>query len=210
MTIFHKLTYLPTTATINLKSCTAAFKKLLTTSISWFYTTITAAFSSTFSSSLCSSLDTRKMIFIRQSLLIFLVALFILCTLQIDLIRGAFEDGNNNIVKVTKQSLELTQTINLQRQEYLQKHCDTLGYSRMDINNLTAEQMDHMIVDQEHKLLYCYVPKVSKGVCLLMPRYLRSVNKMCVCVCVCVLSRTNSEEYFNKLNKNKSLLNLID
>lgn len=114
-------------------------------------------------SSISSSLATRKriMFFTRQSLLISLVALFFLCTLQIDLIRGTFEDGNNNNVKITKHSLELTQTINMQRQEYLQKQCDTLGYSMLDVNDLTDEQMDHMIVDQEHKFLYCYVPKVS-------------------------------------------------
>lgn len=110
------------------------------------------------------------MFFNRQSLLISLVALFFLCTLQIDLIRGAFEDGNNNNVKITKQSLELTQALNLQRQEYLQKQCDTLGYSMLDINDLTDEQMDHMIIDKEQKLLYCYVPKVSL-ICYILMLY---------------------------------------
>lgn len=106
------------------------------------------------------------MVFIRQSLLIFLIALFFLCTLQIDLIRVAFEEVNNNNIKIAKQSLELTQTLNLQRQEYLQKQCETLGYNMFDLNDLTKEQMDHMIVDKEHKLLYCYVPKVGDGFCI--------------------------------------------
>ncbi|XP_065356757.1 carbohydrate sulfotransferase 11 [Calliphora vicina] len=155
MTIFNKLSYLPTAtaSTINFKSSTAAYNKLLTTAS--FYTANNGPCSS------CSSSSTRKMFFIRQSLLISLVVLFFLCVLQIDLIRGAFEDGNNNNVKITKHSLELTQTLNMQRQEYLQKQCNTLGYSMLDINDLTDEQMDHMIVDQEHKLLYCYVPKVA-------------------------------------------------
>ncbi|XP_013114439.2 carbohydrate sulfotransferase 13 [Stomoxys calcitrans] len=99
--------------------------------------------------------------FKRHSALVSIVAILFLFTLQIDLIRGAFEDVNNNKVKMTKRSLELTQTINMQRQEYLQKQCDTLGYSQQDLNDLTDEQMEHMIVDKELKFLYCYVPKVA-------------------------------------------------
>ncbi|KNC22804.1 hypothetical protein FF38_08053 [Lucilia cuprina] len=166
MTIFNKLSYLPSATTINFKSSTAAYNKLLATAS--FYSasptlssSLTSAYASASSSSTLTTSPTRKMFFIRQSLLISLVVLFFLCALQIDLIRGAFEDGNNNNVKITKHSLELTQTLNMQRQEYLQKQCNTLGYSMLDINDLTDEQMDHMIVDQEHKLLYCYVPKVA-------------------------------------------------
>uniref|UniRef100_A0A1I8MP08 Carbohydrate sulfotransferase n=1 Tax=Musca domestica TaxID=7370 RepID=A0A1I8MP08_MUSDO len=103
----------------------------------------------------------RRKFFNRQSLLVSLVVIAFLFTLQIDLIRGAFEDVNNSKVKITKRSLELTQTINLQRQEYLQKQCDSLGYSQQDINDLTEEQMEHMIVDKDLKFLYCYVPKVA-------------------------------------------------
>jgi len=55
-----------------------------------------------------------------------------------------FEDGNNNNVKITRRSLELTQTINIAQ----------------TLEDLSELQMDHMIVDREHKLLYCYVPKV--------------------------------------------------
>lgn len=77
------------------------------------------------------------------------------------MIRAAFEEGNNNNVKIAEHSLELTQTINIQRQEYLQKQCETLGYTALTLDDLTDEQMDHMIVDKEHKFLYCYVPKVS-------------------------------------------------
>ncbi|XP_058977224.1 carbohydrate sulfotransferase 13-like [Musca domestica] len=103
----------------------------------------------------------RRKFFNRQSLLVSLVVIAFLFTLQIDLIRGAFEDVNNSKVKIAKRSLELTQTINLQRQEYLQKQCDSLGYSQQDINDLTEEQMEHMIVDKDLKFLYCYVPKVA-------------------------------------------------
>lgn len=73
---------------------------------------------------------------------------------------AAFEDGNNNNVKITKHSLELTQTINIQRQEFMQRQCELLEANRQTVDDLTELQMDHMIVDKEHKLLYCYVPKV--------------------------------------------------
>ncbi|XP_017056553.1 carbohydrate sulfotransferase 13 [Drosophila ficusphila] len=72
-----------------------------------------------------------------------------------------FEDGNNNNVKITRQSLELTQTINIQRQEYMQRQCELLGEHSQTLEDLSELQMDHMIVDREHKLLYCYVPKVA-------------------------------------------------
>ncbi|XP_037709586.1 carbohydrate sulfotransferase 13 [Drosophila subpulchrella] len=72
-----------------------------------------------------------------------------------------FEDGNNNNVKITRRSLELTQTINIQRQEYMQRQCELLGDHAQTLEDLSELQMDHMIVDREHKLLYCYVPKVA-------------------------------------------------
>ncbi|XP_017086710.2 carbohydrate sulfotransferase 13 [Drosophila eugracilis] len=72
-----------------------------------------------------------------------------------------FEDGNNNNVKITRRSLELTQTINIQRQEYMQRQCELLGDHTQSLEDLSELQMDHMIVDREHKLLYCYVPKVA-------------------------------------------------
>ncbi|KMY90624.1 carbohydrate sulfotransferase 13 [Drosophila simulans] len=72
-----------------------------------------------------------------------------------------FEDGNNNNVKITRRSLELTQTINIQRQEFMQRQCELLGDHTQTLEDLSELQMDHMIVDKEHKLLYCYVPKVA-------------------------------------------------
>lgn len=71
-----------------------------------------------------------------------------------------FGDGNNNNVKITRRSLELTQTINIQRQEFMQRQCELLGDHTQTLEDLSELQMDHMIVDKEHKLLYCYVPKV--------------------------------------------------
>ncbi|EDV30961.2 uncharacterized protein Dana_GF14777 [Drosophila ananassae] len=91
-----------------------------------------------------------------------LVWLSLCISLLITLSAGLpFEDGNNNNVKITRQSLELTQTINIQRQEFMQRECELLGQHHQTVNDLTDLQMDHMIVDKEHKLLYCYVPKVA-------------------------------------------------
>lgn len=75
---------------------------------------------------------------------------------------GPFENSSSNKkIKIPKHSLELTQSINIQRQEYLQKQCAVLGYQNTDLTNLTENQMKHMIIDRQHRLLYCYVPKVS-------------------------------------------------
>lgn len=126
----------------------------------------------------------------------------------------AFEIENNNRLKITSQhGYELTQTTNVQRQENLQKMCQTFdvaseakrqdfGYlkpppsasaratvvqsgggvkldeeereeevkeNRIDeepvrqfnVDELSQVQMEHLLVDKQHKLLYCYVPKVA-------------------------------------------------
>ncbi|KAI9584182.1 hypothetical protein GQX74_010517, partial [Glossina fuscipes] len=138
----------------------AKIKATVTTCLKSQLVSTSTSFSSIASMKLTSMSCNR--FFNRQSLLIFLAALLFLCSLQIPVIRGAFEDGNNNNVKITEQSLELTQTINMQRQEYMQKQCETLGYNILDLNDLTEQQMEHMIVDRKHKLLYCYVPKCLK------------------------------------------------
>lgn len=58
---------------------------------------------------------------------------------------------------------ELTQSQNFQRQDALVKACaqmrDHLEYKSLD--ELNTFQMSHLLVDEKHKFLYCYVPKVS-------------------------------------------------
>lgn len=89
-----------------------------------------------------------------------LIVILLICTFGQLWAAPPFGDGNNNNVKITKHSLELTQTINIQRQEYMQRQCDLMDADTQTVDDLTDLQMDHMIVDKEHKLLYCYVPKV--------------------------------------------------
>lgn len=101
----------------------------------------------------------------------------------------AFEVENNNRLKITSQhGFELTQTTNVQRQENLQRICQTFRENGVadeaaaaaaaavtattasdpvtpketnDSTPLTTVQMEHMLVDKEHRFLYCYVPKVA-------------------------------------------------
>lgn len=63
--------------------------------------------------------------------------------------------------------IELTQSSNLQRQELLQQVCERLGSANKTWTQLKADQMDHLLVDKAHKLLYCYVPKVSEVILLI-------------------------------------------
>lgn len=54
---------------------------------------------------------------------------------------------------------ELTQSLNLARQEHIQKTCENYNYS-MSVIDMKPESLEHVLVDNKHKLLYCYVPKV--------------------------------------------------
>uniref|UniRef100_A0A6B2E7X2 Carbohydrate sulfotransferase n=1 Tax=Phlebotomus kandelakii TaxID=1109342 RepID=A0A6B2E7X2_9DIPT len=73
---------------------------------------------------------------------------------------GQLEPNNN--LKINVHGLELTQAQNIQRQEVLQKMCDSLsGANSLQTDDLTEQQMEHLLVDRKHHFLYCYVPKVA-------------------------------------------------
>lgn len=50
----------------------------------------------------------------------------------------------------------LARSVLLDRQERLQLNCDNI----MDQDDPEPQMFHHLIVDEQHKLLYCYVPKV--------------------------------------------------
>jgi hypothetical protein len=60
----------------------------------------------------------------------------------------------------------LIQSNNIQRQELLQQKCDKyhLDNNEVDgnksIHSLSEVEMEHLLIDRNHKFLYCYVPKV--------------------------------------------------
>lgn len=66
--------------------------------------------------------------------------------------------GENDIED--EHSLELTQSLNLARQELISEKCRWLPPKYL-LEDLPASQLEHILVDEKHKLLYCYVPKVS-------------------------------------------------
>lgn len=61
----------------------------------------------------------------------------------------------------------LIQSNNLQRQELLQQKCvkyyldNNEFYQNYSIHTLSDVEMEHLLIDRQHKFLYCYVPKVS-------------------------------------------------
>lgn len=66
-------------------------------------------------------------------------------------------DVHNN--DVSEHSLELTQSLNLARQELIQETCRRFP-PKFGLDDLPQSQLEHLLIDEEHKLLYCYVPKV--------------------------------------------------
>lgn len=67
------------------------------------------------------------------------------------------DEYNND---VSEHSLELTQSLNLARQELIQETCRHFP-PRYSLDELPPSHLEHILINEEHKLLYCYVPKVS-------------------------------------------------
>ncbi|KAL0849548.1 hypothetical protein ABMA28_013814 [Loxostege sticticalis] len=72
---------------------------------------------------------------------------------------GEISQLNDNDLTV-EHSLELTQSMNLARQELIQESCQRFP-PKWSVENLPDSQFEHILVDETHKLLYCYVPKVA-------------------------------------------------
>ncbi|XP_049886586.1 carbohydrate sulfotransferase 11 [Pectinophora gossypiella] len=66
----------------------------------------------------------------------------------------------NDVEESGGHSLELTQSLNLARQELIQETCAHFP-PKLTLDELPPSQLEHILVNDEHKLLYCYVPKVA-------------------------------------------------
>lgn len=72
----------------------------------------------------------------------------------------SFESSQN--LHVNRHGFELIQANNLQRQELMQSVCDQYFEPNDQlVDSIPNEKMDHLLIDEKHKFLYCYVPKVS-------------------------------------------------
>lgn len=75
----------------------------------------------------------------------------------------SLDNDDENLLGEDMHTYELTQSQNFQRQDAMQKACaqmrDTMEYKSVD--ELNTFQMSHLLVDRNHKFLYCYVPKVA-------------------------------------------------
>lgn len=87
------------------------------------------------------------------------------------------DDSITTLLLITALSLTLThaknfeyrliQSNNIQRLELLQQKCDKYDldnnepYQNTSIHTLSDADLEHLLIDRKHKLLYCYVPKVS-------------------------------------------------
>ncbi|KAL4712892.1 hypothetical protein ACJJTC_011962 [Scirpophaga incertulas] len=59
-----------------------------------------------------------------------------------------------------QHSSELIQSLNFARQEIIQEWCSRYGPA-LSIDDLPKDHLNHILIDENHKLLYCYVPKVA-------------------------------------------------
>ena len=68
----------------------------------------------------------------------------------------------HHLVTNDSNQILLTRMMYLDRQEHLQKMCHNYIQDFKHLSNITQyrEIYDHLLVDQKHRLLYCYVPKV--------------------------------------------------
>lgn len=85
----------------------------------------------------------------------------LLVTIHSSLSCGWNFESNQN-VHVNRHGFELIQANNLQRQELMQSVCEQYFHPNDQlVDNVPADKMEHLLIDEKHKFLYCYVPKVS-------------------------------------------------
>ncbi len=92
----------------------------------------------------------------------FLLYSILLVTIHHSSLSFGWNFESNQNVHVSRHGFELIQANNLQRQELMQSICEQyFDSSDQLVDNIPADKMDHLLIDEKHKFLYCYVPKVS-------------------------------------------------
>lgn len=73
------------------------------------------------------------------------------------------DDNTLDEVGVDGHTYELTQSQNFQRQDAMLKACAQMRHQLLykSVDELNSFQMSHLLVDEKHRFLYCYVPKVA-------------------------------------------------
>jgi len=98
--------------------------------------------------------------FVRNAIMLVSVVLFFAVIYAVHSHTGI----DNNLVErmeTPNHRMELIRLTNFQRQDRLQEYCIRKNLTHRSYRHLRQEQMDHLIVDKQRKLLYCYVPKVA-------------------------------------------------
>jgi len=78
--------------------------------------------------------------------------------------RAAGQDGKHPLVfheDSSRAQIVVTRLVDIQRQNHLRSQCRQMN-ATSDLESVLDDQefLNHVIVDEQHKLLYCYVPKV--------------------------------------------------
>ncbi len=79
-----------------------------------------------------------------------------------------------NVPQILLDDFESIRWRNYARLEKLQEQCNEFGLSNGNIFNMSNSELRNIIVDQEHKLFYCFTPKVA---CTTWKRVLMIINK---------------------------------
>lgn len=104
---------------------------------------------------LCRLMIIRTLVILASMTAIFHVSVYILETRQRDVSETYTENEGPAI-----QNLLLDTLVFIQRKEHMNEMCQTYASLHRNVFDNTKD-LDHILVDEKHKLLYCYVPKVA-------------------------------------------------
>lgn len=103
----------------------------------------------------CKLMIIRTLVILASVTAIFHVSIYMLETKQ-----QAMSDVHTETAEQPIENLLLETLIFIQRREHLNEMCQTYSSLHRNVFDNTKD-LDHVLVDEKHKLLYCYVPKVA-------------------------------------------------